>query len=131
MDMKCLYIAVLCALNTTVQLKKKSNIHNEIFDSKEIFSQIHKLSDKFGLNSTSIADITKIPKTTVLRKLAKLQKLNILKKNKFKRYATQDLANSSIGKKEYYPQMQYTLKLLGIFISECLETYFSKDFKVS
>ena len=70
MDMECLYIAVLCGLNTSSQIKRKSNNSNEIFDSIKIFSQIHKLSDKFGLNSSSIADITKIPRTTVLRKIA-------------------------------------------------------------
>jgi hypothetical protein len=54
-----------------------------------------------------------------------------LKRDKFKRYATQGLGNSSIGKKEYLPQLQYTIKLLGIFISECLETYFSKEMKIT
>ena len=48
MDMECLYIAVLCALNTSVQLKRKYNIADEIFDSKEIFEQILNLGDKFG-----------------------------------------------------------------------------------
>ena len=35
MDMECIYIAILCALNTTTQLKRKSNNSNEIFDSKK------------------------------------------------------------------------------------------------
>ena len=130
MDMECLYIAVLCGLNTSSQLKRKSNNSNEIFDSKEIFSQIHKFSDKFGLNSTSIADITKIPRTTVLRKLAKLEKLNILKKDKFKRYETQNLVSSDYSKKILYPYLQNTVKLLGVLISKCLETYSSKEIKI-
>jgi hypothetical protein len=130
MDMECIYIAILCALNTTTQLKRKSNNSNEIFDSKEIFSQIHKLSDKFGLNSTSIADITKIPRTTVLRKLAKLEKLNILKKDKFKRYQTEDLVSSDYSKKILYPYLQNTVRLLGVLISKCLETYSSKEMKI-
>ena len=130
MDMECIYIAILCALNTTTQLKRKSNNSNEIFDTKEIFSQIHKLSNKFGLNSTSIADITKIPRTTVLRKLAKLEKLNILKKDKFKRYETQDLVSSDYSKKIIYPYLQSTVNLLGVLISKCLETYSSKELKI-
>ena len=130
MDMECLYIAVLCGLNTSSQLKRKSNNSNEIFDSKEIFTQIFKLSNKFGLSSTSIADITKIPRTTVLRKLAILQKLNILKKDKFKRYETQDLASDDYSKKTLYPYLQNTVKLLGILISKCLETYSSKEMKI-
>ena len=71
---------------------------------KKFFRKYFKLSNKFGLNSTSIADITKIPRTTVLRKLAKLEKLNILKKDKFKRYETQDLINGSdYSRKTIYP----------------------------
>ena len=130
MAMECLYIAVLCGLNTTTQLKRKSNNSNEIFDSKEIFTQIFKLSNKFGLSSTSIADITKIPRTTVLRKLAKLEKLNILKKDKFKRYETQNLVSSDYSKKILYPYLQNTVRLLGILISKCLETYSSKEMKI-
>ena len=131
MDMECLYIVVLCGLNTTTQLKRKSNNSNEIFDSKEIFTQIFKLSNKFGLSSTSIADITKIPRTTVLRKLAKLEKLDILKKDKFKRYETQDLINGSdYSRKTIYPFLQNTIRLLGVLISKCLETYSSKEMKI-
>ena len=131
MDMECLYIAVLCGLNTTNQLKRKSNNSNEIFDSKEIFTQIFKLSNKFGLSSTSIANITKIPRTTVLRKLAKLEKLDILKKDKFKRYETQDLINGSdFSRKTIYPLLQNTIRLLGVLISKCLETYSSKEMKI-
>ena len=130
MDMECIYIAVLCALNTSVQLKRKSNIADEIFDSKKIFAQILNLGDKFGLNTTSIAEITKMPRTTVIRKLAKLEKLNILKKDKFKRYETQDLIGSDNSKKKIYPHLQNTIKLLGFLISECLEIYSSKEMTI-
>jgi len=36
-DLECLYIIVLCVLNTTAQIRKRSNNYKEIFDSKEIF----------------------------------------------------------------------------------------------
>ena len=111
--------------------KKKSKSTNEIFDSKEIFSQVHGMNNKFGLNSTSIADITKIPRTTVLRKLSILEKLNILKKNKFKRYETKDLASLDYVGKTLYPYIQKTLWLLGVLISKCLETYSSKEMKIT
>ena len=125
-DMESLCITLLCALNTTTHIKKKNSSNNKIFNTEEIFDQIPKLKDQYGLNSTSIADITKLPRTTVLRKLAKLENLSILKKDKFKRYATPEQA-----KKEYYDTIQHTLKLLGIFISECLEIYTVKELKVS
>jgi len=129
-DMECLFINLICGLNTTGHLNKSNSEGRKFYNSKDMFAQFPKVEKSFGLNSTSIADITNIPRTTVLRKLAKLEKLNILKKDKFKRYETQDLANSTIGKKEYFPQLQYTIKLLGIFISECLETYSSKEMKI-
>ena len=130
-DMESLFINLLCALNTSTHIKKNNIEENKIFNSKDIFSQLPKINQKFGLNSTSISDITRIPRTTVLRKLAKLEELRILKKDKFKRYAHHDLYNVPVGNKNYYPQIQYTLKLLGIFISDCLEVYSSKEFKVS
>jgi predicted transcriptional regulator len=131
LDMECLFINLICGLNTTSHLKKINSEDHKFYNLKDIFTQFPKMEKSFGLNSTSIADITNIPRTTVLRKLAKLEKLSLLKRDKFKRYATQGLANSSIGKKEYFPQLQYTIKLLGIFISECLETYFSKEMKIT
>ena len=129
--MECLFINLLCALNTSTHIKKKNSHNNKIFNTQDIFAQLPKLSKQYGLNSTSIADITKLPRTTVLRKLSKLENLSILKKDEFKRYATNDLINSANIKKEYYYIMQHTLKLLGIFISECLEVYTVKDLKVS
>ena len=130
-DMECLFINVLCALNTSTQLKRKSNNFNKIFDSTEVFSEIFKLSNKYGLNSTSIAYITKLPRTTVLRKLAKLEKLNILKKDKFKRYETQSFVGSDNSRKTIYPHLLNTIRLLGLLISECLEIYSSKELKIT
>ena len=125
-DMESLFITLLCALNTTTHIKKKNSSNNKIFNTEDIFAQLPKLKDQYGLNSTSIAEITKLPRTTVLRKLAKLENISLLKKDEFKRYATPEQA-----KKEYYGTIQNTLKLLGIFISECLEIYTVKDLKVS
>jgi len=125
-DMESLFITLLCALNTTTHIKKKNSSNNKVFNSEDIFAQLPKLKDQYGLNSTSIAEITKLPRTTVLRKLAKLENLSLLKRDEFKRYATPEQA-----KKEYYGTIQHTLKLLGIFISECLEVYTVKDLKVS
>ena len=130
-DMECLFINLLCALNTSSHIKKINTTNNKIFNTTEIFTQLPKINNKFGLSSTSIAEITKIPRTTVLRKLAKLQKVNLLKKDKFKRYATEDFINSPNIKKEYFITLQNTVKLLGIFISDCLETYSSKEIKIN
>jgi len=49
---------------------------------------------------------------------------------KFKRYETQDLVSSDYSKKILYPSLQNTVKLLGVLISKCLETYSSKEMKI-
>ena len=129
-DMECLFINLLCALNTSSHIKKNNNLKNKNFNTTEFFAQLPTLSKQFGLNSTSIAEITRIPRTTVLRKLAKLESLNILRKDKFKRYATSDLTDPNLVNTKHYV-LPHTLKLLGIFVSECLETYSSKEIKTN
>ena len=54
----------------------------------------------------------------------------MLKKDKYKRYATEVLENSENIKKTASPNMQNTINLLGILISKCLETYSSKKMKI-
>ena len=80
------------------------------------------LNDGIGLNATSISEITKIPRTTVLRKIANLEKIGFIKKDKFKRYRPDDYSTSKESKK-IMPAIEKNQELLGIFFSQCLETY--------
>ena len=120
-DIESIFIILLCALNTTAQIKKKE----EPMSSKDIFSKMHSLNTTHGLNATSIAEITKVPRTTVLRKISHLEKIGMLKKDKFKRYSSDDLSKNKESKK-LLSIMDYNIKLLGVFFSECLETYATK-----
>ena len=120
-DIESIFIILLCALNTTPQIKKKE----EPMSSKDIFSKMHSLNTTHGLNATSIAEITKVPRTTVLRKISHLEKIGMLKKDQFKRYSSDDLSKNKESKK-LLSIMDYNIKLLGIFFSECLETYAAK-----
>ena len=120
-DIESIFIILLCALNTTAQIKKKE----EPMSSKDIFSKMHSLNTAHGLNATSIAEITKVPRTTVLRKISHLEKIGMLKKDKFKRYSSDDLSKNKESKK-LLSIMDYNIKLLGVFFSECLETYAAK-----
>ena len=45
-DMECLFIAVLCALNTTTHIRRRSENLNEVFDSKEILSRKYNISSE-------------------------------------------------------------------------------------
>ena len=83
---------------------------------------MHMLNDGIGLNATSISEITKIPRTTVLRKIANLEKIGLIKKDQYKRYRPDDFSVSKESKK-IIPAMENNQELLGIFFSQCLETY--------
>ena len=119
MDIESIFIVLLCNLNT---LSAKENVNEKPLSLKETLFKLHKLNKITGLNATSISEITKIPRTTVLRKIANLEKDGILKKDQFKRYATDSLNNSAQGNK-IFTAVEYNLKILGVFFSQCLETY--------
>ena len=122
MDIESIFILLLCTLNTTSQIKTKE----EHMSSKDVFSKLHSLNKTFGLNATSISEITKVPRTTVLRKIESLEKSGMIKKDKFKRYATDNL-NGVENAKKVISIMDHNTKLLGIFISKCLQTYSNKQ----
>jgi len=122
-DIESIFIVLLCSLN--VLSKNKKVDRNLSF--KEIFYKIHQLNASFGLNATSIADITKIPRTTVLRKVSNLEKVGLLKKDKFKRYTTDPSGFTKEGSKINTAVINSNIKLLSIFFSQCLETYTAKS----
>lgn len=126
-DIESVFILLLCTLNTTSQIKKDGKTAS----SKDIFGNIQIVKDTFGLNATSISEITKVPRTTVLRKIAYLEKIGMLKKDKFKRYTSfnnftqNDLYYNK--SKKIFSITDYNIKLLGSFFSDCLETYSAKN----
>ena len=120
-DIESIFILLLCNLNTTSQIKEKK----EPMSSKTFFDKLHTINNTSGLNATSISEITKVPRTTVLRKISNLEKIGMIKKDKFKRYVTDDLNKTDVSKK-ILSIMNYNIKLLGVFFSQCLETYSTK-----
>lgn len=123
MDIESAFIFVLCALNT---LGSKEFKKEKPLSIKNLFYKLHISSVGIGLNATSISEITKIPRTTVLRKIADLEKVGMIKKDKFKRYAP-DILSGAKETKKLLPAMGYTLELLGIFFSQCFEIYSAKN----
>ena len=122
LDIESIFIILLCALNT---LSSSQSTKQKPINAKNLFSKLHNLNGSFGLNATSISEITKIPRTTVLRKIAKLEKIGMLRKDRFKRYASESLIESDHTGK-LFPIVEKNISLLGIFFSECLETYLKK-----
>ena len=66
LDIESIFIILLCALNT---LSSSQSTKQKPINAKNLFSKLHNLNGSFGLNATSISEITKIPRTTVLRKI--------------------------------------------------------------
>ena len=122
LDIESIFILLLCTLNTISQIKSKE----EPMDSKSIFGSFDKLNSTFGLNATSISEITKVPRTTVLRKIANLEKMGMIKKDKFKRYASDNLSSPE-GSRKILSIMDYNIQILASFIAQCLETYIKKN----
>ena len=122
MDIESTFIFVLCALNT---LSSKEFKKGKPLSIKNLFYRLQMSNSGIGLNATSISEITKIPRTTVLRKIGDLEKVGMLKKDKFKRYAP-DILSGAKESKKLLPAMGYTLELLGIFFSQCFEIYSAK-----
>tara|TARA_Y100000590_G_C15541026_1_gene946988 strand:- start:67 stop:1035 length:969 start_codon:yes stop_codon:yes gene_type:complete len=122
LDIESIFIGILCNLNT---LSSKSK-NEKSLNTKDLFYKLHELNTSFGLNATSISEITRIPRTTVLRKISNLEKIGILKKDKYKRYASDNLAKAQSGKK-ILSAVEHNVSLLGIFFTQCLETYVAKQ----
>ena len=117
-DIETAFIILLCSLNTTTQLKKETK---KTFNSKYIFTKLKNINNSFGLNASTIAEITNIPRTTVLRKIEQILKLGILEKDKFKRYS-----HCESSKDYMYPVIKHTMDNLGLFFVKYLEIYLKK-----
>ena len=76
-------------INQNISLEKSNNLK---IGKEEYIENIINMTDTkvnesmHGVNASSIADISSIPRSTVIRKLNKLSKEKIIKKNKKKEY---------------------------------------------
>ena len=122
MDIESIFIILLCILNSTSQFKKE----NKIMNYKAVLQNIQKINKISGLNVSSISDITKIPRTTVIRKINKLENKGYLIRDEFKRYFVADLSkNTSL--KHLIPIVDFNRNIIINFFLDCLETYKLKN----
>ena len=93
-DLETICIGLLILYNAVTY----KEFRNKDLNLKKWRSEISN-ADKVGLNAMSISDISKIPRSTVIRKLKFLQKKNILKINQQKlitiNFSEQELKNAS------------------------------------
>jgi len=122
LDIESTFIVMLCSLNETSKFKNNEKPTN----FPDTFIKISQMKLNSGLNATSISDITKVPRTTVLRKISQLVKSGMLKKDKFKRYSIVDFTKLGNSKK-IESIVNYNVSLLGFFFTDCLKTYVIKN----
>jgi len=107
-DIKSFAIYGTCVVNQHYLSSKKLNKNKQ--NRLEFIRTLYSDVNMQGLNAMSISDITGIPRATVVRKLKKLLKLNILKINNKKYY---NLTGSYVNK--LIPLQSIVLKRLANF----------------
>ena len=127
LDIESIFIFMLLALNSTSHLKKE----NKIMNLKTILQNLPYIENSKGLNVSSISEITKIPRTTIIRKINKLEKNGYIVRNKYKRYFIGDLTKKNLkstsGAKAIMPLIEYNQKLIINFFLECCQIFQSKN----
>ena len=90
-DLESFHIFGSCAVNQHLYTQKV----NKMMSRSEFFKNWYS-KNTVGINAMSISDITGIPRATVVRKLKKLVKLNILFIDKKKRYVVTKEATNKL-----------------------------------
>ena len=122
-DLETWVIWANLGINQSANLEKISNSSNEIINllGKEgeslYLNNVQKNEPKRGVNSSSIADISGIPRATVMRKLKKLSKEKVIKRNENLEYVLTNRGklNEKIKINFLINQRQITLFVTNIF----------------
>ena len=122
-DIESIFIVLLCMLNSTSQLRKE----NKVMNYKNVLENIQNMQKVRGLNVSSISDITKIPRTTVIRKIIKLEKAGYLNRDKYKRYFIADLTKNKSTKHFFPILINYNREIIIKFFLECYEIFKKKN----
>jgi len=119
-DLDTFHIMGTCIVNQHLYAKK---IAENYIDRDNFFKSIHTALGMQGLNAMSIADITGIPRATVMRKLKKTIKLNILKIDDKKHYRLKGdsfwlnhlkpVQNDALIKLAYFSSIIFNQKILN------------------
>ena len=121
-DIESIFIVLLCILNSTSQLRKD----NKVMNYKDVIQNIQNMQKVRGLNVSSIADITRIPRTTVIRKINKLEKDGYLYRDKFKRYFTADLTKNKTTN-ALTPLVHHNREIITSFFVDCFDIFKKKN----
>ena len=115
-DFTTMIIFLLIVLNNTYYIQKKKEKKSKINFIKS-FKDIHILHDSYGLNATSISELTSIPRASVLRKMNFLILEKLVRKNSKSLYYLNDLTKSNFAKKHFITGVPKVMILLSDYLS--------------
>jgi predicted transcriptional regulator len=121
----------IIALNHQYTYKKLYDqniyINDNKVDTNNFYSEMVKAKVKHGINTSSISDISKIPRATVIRKLKWLKKNNLIKKNKDLEYLmeTKGKKNKIINK-----LFKQNRSYASSFVTDVLDLIKDSNFKI-
>ena len=106
----------------TTKMKRKNLSHNDVFDDPSLLKEFISAS----ISATSVAEITKIPRATCVRKLKILVKLKILSRDKTSKryYITPDSITVENVSKEMTKKV---VKIFSEFFFICIRAINSKN----
>ena len=104
-DLELVLISLQCVIQTNLSFRNKNVSYEEHFVSKGSNSneKFKNSTEDPSVSATSIAEITGIPRATCIRKLEKLNRMKVIKKNTdTKRYSVdlKNLENNNINSKK-------------------------------
>ena len=82
-----------CIIQTNLDFKKKNIKYDDHFFSSRSNNIKFKTNENFSVSATSISEVTGVPRATCIRKLEKLNKMKIIKKNSNSKRFQIDLKN--------------------------------------
>ena len=113
-DFNVILIYLLCLLNNLYIIKKKNPEKSKVNFNKSIITQF-KHHERRGLNATSIAELSGIPRATVIRKLNLLLSNNLIIKDKNLLY-TIKLDNNNFYHKTFKKKVPKVMDIISTFL---------------
>ena len=129
-DLESWHIWGVILLNHSHYLKKSINL-NVLNDNKttqrNYYFTLIRQKINYGVNASSISDISNIPRATVIRKLAKLNKKKLLKRNKTSEYLLNDEGKMN---KKIKSDNDILFKEIAIFVTSFFNLMKKSNLKV-
>jgi len=127
-DLETFQIWGLIAVNHQSKATKAvmQNIISEPSDAKYLYV-VSKTEVLYGLNASSISDITKVPRATVIRKLRWLVNKNLIKKDKKLQYF---MNNSGNLNKKISINFLLNREAVGSFLTDIFDLIKNSNFKI-